>query len=360
MHNFIIEKISQKTNQFISYAEFMELALYHPTMGYYMRDQEKIGKSGDFITTSNISDIFGSIFSKWFIKQVEKNGIMPAVCEIGAGNGRFAKAFVDTWKTITDIPLTYYIVETSPYHRSLQRNLLPIGQSVFQLENLSELQPFNGLIFSNELFDALPVHVIEMHNRNLYEVMIGRDGEQLIEKLIPLSNPDILSFLEEHDLSLKEMQRIEIPVQMERVLKEISNTMEKGLVVTIDYGYTKDEWEEPARQKGSLRGYYKHQMITDVLKHPGEMDITSHIHFDCLIEKGEELELHFLLKQRQDEFLVAAGILKELEEHYDPNPFSEKSKRNRAIRSLIMEGMSSFFHVIFQEKGINILKEDLF
>lgn len=360
MQNFIIEKINQKTNQLITYAEFIELALYHPTLGYYMSEQVKIGKSGDFITTSNVSDIFGSIFSKWFLKQVEKNGIMPAVCEIGAGNGRFAKAFLDTWRTTTDIPLTYYIVETSPYHRSLQRELLPIGQFVFQVEKISELSPFNGLIFSNELFDALPVHVIEMCNGRLYEVMIGWDGKQFIERLLPLSNPDILAFLNEHDFSLQDKQRIEVPLQMEQVLKDISNIMNKGLVATIDYGYTKDEWKEPARQKGSLRGYFKHQMVTDVLMHPGEMDITSHIHFDWLIEKGEKLGLNFLLKQRQDEFLVAAGILKELEEHYDPNPFSEKSKRNRAIRSLIMEGMSSFFHIIFQEKGTQITKEELF
>ncbi|WP_442594898.1 class I SAM-dependent methyltransferase [Neobacillus sp. D3-1R] len=360
MQNFLIEKITQKTNQLITYAEFMEWALYHPTMGYYMREEIKIGTSGDFITTSNVADIFGSIFSKWFIKRVESNGITAKVCEIGAGNGRFAKAFIETWNRLTNLPLTYYIVETSPYHRSLQREILPIDQTVFQVEKISDLSPFNGLVFSNEFFDALPVHVIEMKDGQIHEVMIGSDGTQFFEQLVPLSDLKIQAFLNEYQLTLQEKQRIEVPLLMEHVLEEISAVMEEGIVATIDYGYTKEEWKDPARREGSLRGYYKHQMITNVLKHPGEMDITSHIHFDWLIQKGEELGLHFLLKQRQDEFLLAAGILNELEQHYDPNPFSEKSKRNRAIRSLIMEGMSSFFHVVFQEKGTNVTKENLF
>jgi SAM-dependent MidA family methyltransferase len=360
MQNIIIEKIKKAPHQRISYAEFIELALYHPTMGYYMRDQVKIGKSGDFITTSNISNIFGSIFSKWFLKQVKENNFAPAVCEIGAGNGRFAKAFLDTWLQITDIPITYHIVETSPYHRQLQQEILPIGENVFHVDQLIELTSFDGLIISNELFDALPVHVIEKENGQLHEVMVGWDGERFNEEKVTLSNPSIQAFIDTQNLTLVENQRIEIPLEMGSMLKTISSSIGKGLIVTIDYGYTNEEWSEAARKTGSLRGYHKHQMISNVLLHPGEMDITHHIHFDSFIHIGEELGLSFLLKKRQDEFLLAAGLLKELEENYDPNPFSEKSKRNRAIRSLIMPGMSSFFHVVIQQKGTSLTVERLF
>jgi SAM-dependent MidA family methyltransferase len=360
MQNIIIEKIKQAPNQRINYAEFIELALYHPTMGYYMRNQVKIGKNGDFITSSNISDIFGSIFSKWFLKQVKENNLVPSVCEIGAGNGRFAKAFLDSWIKNTDIPLKYYIVEASPYHRQLQQEILPIGENVFQVEQLIQLKPFDGLIISNELFDALPVHVIEKRNGQLYEVMVGWDEEGFIEHSDPLFNPIIRTYIDEQSITLVENQRIEIPLQMESMLKTISTSIGKGLIVTIDYGYTTDEWKNPARKSGSLRGYHKHQMIYNVLLHPGEMDITHHIHFDALINMGEELGLDFILKNRQDEFLVAAGLLKELEDNYDPNPFSEKSKQNRAIRSLVMPGMSSFFHVVIQQKGLSLTVNHLF
>jgi SAM-dependent MidA family methyltransferase len=360
MQNIMIEKIKQSNHQKISYAEFIETALYHPTKGYYMRNQMKIGKSGDFITTSNVSDIFGMIFSKWFLKQVKENNIAPAVCEIGAGNGRFAKAFLDSWSTATDIPLTYNIVESSPYHKQLQQEILPIGKNCYQFNDLIDLKPFNGLIISNELFDALPVHVIEKRNGELFEVMVGWDEKQFVEQRVPLVNPAIQSFIDDQNITLIENQRIEIPLKMESMLNSISNSLGKGLVVTIDYGYTSDEWKSPARKSGSLRGYHKHQMISNVLLHPGEIDITHHIHFDSLIQIGEKYSLEFLLKNRQDEFLIAAGLLKELEDHYDPNPFSERGKRNRAIRSLVMPGMSSFFHVVIQQKGTSLTVDRLF
>jgi SAM-dependent MidA family methyltransferase len=360
MLNIIIEKIKQSSTKLISYADYIELALYHKTQGYYMKNQIKIGRDGDFITTSNVSDIFGSLVSKWFLYLVTEHRIFPSVCEIGAGNGRFAKAFNDTWRRNTDIPLQYYIVETSPYHRSLQKEILPIGDNILQVDKLSDIRPFKGLIFSNELFDALPVHVIEKKHGQLFEVMIGTDGSTLREEYISLTNPNIYDYLKNQKLELADDQRIEIPLSMEDVIKDISVTLENGLVVTVDYGYTNQEWKNPLRRSGSLRGYYKHQMVTDVLLHPGEMDLTHHVHFDSLVNIGQRYDLDFLLKNRQDEFLISTGILKELEENYDPNPFSEKSKRNRAIRSLVMPGMSSHFDVVVQHKKSDVSIHNLF
>jgi SAM-dependent MidA family methyltransferase len=360
MLNYIIEKIRQSSTGLISYAEFIDLALYDKTQGYYMKNQVKIGKHGDFITTSNVSDIFGSILSKWFLALVKKNQITPCVCELGAGNGRFAKSFYDTWRKNTDLPLQYYIVETSPYHRSLQGEILPIGTDIHQVESMSDIKPFKGLIFSNELFDALPVHVIEKRHGQIFEVMVGTDGTTLKEEYISLSDPNIDEYLRSQKLELADHQRIEIPLSMEDVIKDIADTLETGIVVTVDYGYTNEEWKNPLRKAGSLRAYYKHQMVTDVLLNPGEMDLTHHVHFDSLVNIGRKYGLDFLLKNRQDEFLISSGILKELEENYDPNPFSEKSKRNRAIRSLVMPGMSSHFDVIVQKKNSDVSLHTLF
>jgi SAM-dependent MidA family methyltransferase len=191
--------------------------------------------------------------------------------------------------------------------------------------------------------------------------MIGIKNDQLCEEKVPLANPDILRFLQESKLALKDKQRIEVPLEMEKMLETIARTLSKGLVVTADYGYSNEEWHESSKAQGSLRGYYHHQMFHDVLQHPGEMDITTHIHFDSLIQKGEQVGLNWLSKLRQDDFLVKAGILEELANHYDPNPFSEVSKRNRAIRSLIMpSGISAYFHILIQQKGLNLNQNQLF
>ncbi|WML40550.1 SAM-dependent methyltransferase [Neobacillus sp. OS1-2] len=361
MITYLQKLISNSKNGFITYADYMEAVLYHPKFGYYMKEKQKIGRQGDFITTSNISDVYGRLVAKWFSHICQTTSLPAVFCEIGAGNGRFAKAFLQEWNDSIKTSLQYIIVESSPYHLKLQQEMLLPEHSVVQVGSLSEIDHFEGMIFSNELFDALPVHVIEKIDGKLFEVMVGAENNGLYEMKLPLTNPEILSFLEVGKINLKEKQRIEIPLPMEKVIQEIATVLTKGIVVTADYGYTNDEWMDPRRAEGSLRGYYQHTMIHDVLQHPGEMDITTHIHFDSLIQKGAQEGLHLLTKLRQDEFLLKAGILKELENHYDPNPFSEVSKRNRAIRSLVMpSGMSSYFHIIVQQKGLQLSESDLF
>ncbi|MBG9445253.1 class I SAM-dependent methyltransferase [Cytobacillus firmus] len=353
MLNLLINYIENTPQKMISYADYIQQALYHSEYGYYMKDDEKIGPGGDFITTSNVSDIYGRTISKWFHQLAGKNKLPFQVCEIGGGNGRFAKAFLDEWNLNSDEEIHYYIFETSPYHRKLQQDQIIFSEHIRQIDSWNEISPFCGLIFSNELFDALPVHVVEKTNDQLTEIMVTVKDGKLAEQAVPLANRDISLYLEESGLSLSEGQRIEIPLQMEQMIKSISAALNKGFVLTADYGYTDEEWQEPIRRDGSLRGYYKHSLIPNVLEHPGEMDITSHIHFDSLIRLGEKEGLNFHFMMRQDEFLLSAGILQELENHYDPNPFSPVSKRNRAIRSLITpSGMSAAFHLILQGKKI--------
>ncbi|MCD4838129.1 SAM-dependent methyltransferase [Neobacillus sedimentimangrovi] len=361
MISYIHQLITNSPNQLITYADFIYASLYHPKFGYYMKDRQKIGKQGDFITTSNISDIYGRQIAKWASAIYQKTGLPAVFCEIGAGNGRFAEAFLREWEECSNVPLKYYLVETSPYHREQQRELLRNNPAIVQFESLKEMGPIEGIVFSNELFDALPVHVIEKHDDRLFEVMIGIDENGLYEKKIPLSNRSILTFLQESGITLMDNQRIEVPLAMENLLFDISQNLISGLVVTADYGYTNEEWMDLRRMDGSLRGYFQHKMVGNILQNPGEMDITTHIHFDSFIQKGEKVDLQFVTKLRQDEFLIKTGILQELENHYDPNPFSEISKRNRAIRSLIMpSGISSFFHIIIQQKQLTVSEEQLF
>lgn len=347
------EIILNKKEKMITYAEFIQIVLYDPKWGYYMTEGQKIGKAGDFITTSNFSDIFGRLMAKWYDKQVKEKSLEPAVCELGAGNGRFAYAFIEEWKKIGNSSLTYYLVEGSPYHQKLQREFISFNEHVMQKGSLEELPLFSGLVFSNEFFDALPVHVVEMIHGQLMEIMITVKGDRLVEKRVPLNNEHIKQFIRESKLNIKDGQRIEIPLQMENVIKQIGHKLQRGMVVTVDYGYTDDEWQNPHLKDGSLRGYYKHQQINDVLMNVGEMDITSHVHFDSLIRLGEKNGLTFVGKWRQNEFLMDIGILNEIISGFDPDPFSDANRKNRAIKSLILpSGISSFFHVIIQEKGI--------
>ncbi|GGE73962.1 class I SAM-dependent methyltransferase [Priestia taiwanensis] len=339
----------------ITYEEYMGHVLYHPTLGYYNKECTKIGASGDFITTSNVSGVFAQMIARFFYKVVQDGLLPPVVCEIGGGTGKFAFDFVQEWKRLTDERLTYIIIETSPHHRQLQRERL--GEEVIQYSSLEELSTeIEGFVFSNELFDAFPVHVIEKRNGNLYEIMISfNEQQEFIEIPKKLEHPEISAYLHTYHIELEEGQRFEIPLLMEKYIQKLSRYISKSLVMTIDYGYTFEEWQQPYHRDGSLRGYYKHQMVTNPLLHLGEMDLTTHIHIDMLKEEGNRVGLTYIGEWNQRDFLLRIGILQYLQEHHDSNPFSEASKRNRAIRSLVMsDGMSPYFRVMLQQKNMNV------
>ncbi|WP_456278298.1 class I SAM-dependent methyltransferase [Bacillus sp. AK128] len=356
----VFESIEQAETHSISYSAFMKLALYHPTKGYYMKDQTKIGKTGDFYTSSSVSPIFAEMMASRFIKLINEQVIEPVIIEMGGGNGRFARQVLKTWQSESNDTYKeghYYIVESSPYHQSLIQQEVKEFQNVTIVYSLEEIQKiyekYNGIIFSNEFFDAFPVDVIRMVDNEVVEVRISANEQnKLVETLVPL-NKSLTNFIDEYQITVSEGQTYEIPKEMCSFIRELGEWIEKGIVITIDYGYLDEEWSLPFHKDGSLRGYYQHQLIENPLVHVGEMDLTTHIHFDKLIRAGQEIGLDFYKMYRQDEFLLKAGILEELKEHDDRNPFSEASKRNRAIRSLLVQGgISSSFHVVIQTKNV--------
>jgi SAM-dependent MidA family methyltransferase len=361
--DFIKSYIKKSPDKRIPFSKFMELALYHPTHGYYMKNRNKIGKDGDFLTSSLYSDVFASIFASVFSKTIELYDLPPIICELGGGTGKFANGVLDyLFLQYPDLfhQCKYLIVESSPFHRQVQQNEIKYPEKLVQMTSLQNLKKeypnFQGIVFSNEFFDAFPVEVIEKREGNLHQVYVTvNENNELCEILIPLENEKIIEYLEEQKIVLEEGQRFEIPLEMVQYIRELSRILEKTVMFTIDYGYTNKEWEFPEHKKGSLRGYYQHQLISDPYFQPGEIDLTTHIHLDALIQYGEKWGISFVQMMRQNEFLLSAGILQYLQEHADPNPFSPASKKNRAIRSLIMDGgISSAFHVVIQEKNVRI------
>ncbi|PLT34719.1 class I SAM-dependent methyltransferase [Bacillus sp. V5-8f] len=356
MGKWIQEAIDQSPDGRISYSDFINLALYSPQTGYYMNNREKIGRLGDFYTTSNLADAFGRTLARWFVHCVKEYSLPPVFCEIGGGTGRLAHSilsYIRQKEPAMEKDLKYFINDVSPFHRQQQREALTEFKYVKIIESIEKLPVIEGIIFSNELYDAMPVHVIEKKQGQLYEVCISLDEGKLIEELQPLQNANIFAFLEDQSLSLTEGQRFEVPLAMVSYIKTIAEHLQKGLIVTIDYGYTNEEWGEPAHKKGSLRGYQNHRMFENVLENPGKMDLTTHIHFDALAHYGTQFGLKNEQLLGQQEFLLKAGILEELCDHDGSNPFSEIAKRNRAIRNLVVHGgISSYFRVMMQTKGI--------
>lgn len=361
MSVFIIEKMNETKMEKVPFATFMEWALYDETNGYYMKEKTKIGKDGDYYTASHVHNVFGKVFAKTFYDVLTMENLPTAICEFGGGSGRFAYGVLEEMKTVSPkifSQLTYILIEASPYHRKLQQQLLKHFPQVKIFPDLQEakraIPHFQGILFSNEWFDALPVHLVEHQDGTLYEYFVAANNNELVWKKEKCQNKKILAWIEKYGPPLKNGQKIEVPLAMTAMLKEIAQWLSRALMFTIDYGYTKEEWSMPERMDGSLRGYYEHQLITNPLLYAGEMDITAHIHLDAFVQIGEELGLKTILSTRQDRFLLQAGILEYLQNHFDPNPFSEQSKQNRAVRSLIMDGgISQHFQVIVQGKNLH-------
>ncbi|WP_066326193.1 class I SAM-dependent methyltransferase [Anoxybacteroides amylolyticum] len=362
MSSYIVEAIMSSPKQRISYADYMNLALYDEKNGYYMKEGDKIGRTGDFYTSIHVSDVFGKLFASLFIQLVEAGKIPPCICELGGGDGKFAHAVLTEWKkaSATFEQLTYIIIDTSPYQRKKQQQTLAdFPQHVIFYKGLDDFRKqrssFSGIVFSNEFFDALPVHVITSERGQLYELFVTVKDGRLQEEKQPLENEAIFAYLRERNIVLTEEQRLEVPLAMKAFLFDHASFFDRCVMFTVDYGYTDEEWEQLPRRGGSLRGYYHHQLIANPLAYPGEMDITSHIPWDALRVYGKQAGWEWVQTIRQDRFLLAAGILDYLVAHHDPNPFSEQSRRNRAIRSLITdEGISSAFHVMIQQKGVQV------
>ena len=182
-------------------------------------------------------------------------------------------------------------------------------------------------------------------------MMITAEQNKLKEVFIPLANEEIIAYMAQMTVSLYNGQRIEIPLFMTHLSGLISTRLTNGFVLTADYGYTDQALLMPARKEGSLRSYRKHQLLPSVLTNPGDMDITHDVHWDSWIRYGEDNGLAFRQKWRQDEFLIAAGILDELAIHHG-DIFSKEAQKNRAIRTLLMNsGISQSFQLILQQKG---------
>ncbi len=351
MKNQILEQIQQSEQQFMPIDVFMAMALYGEH-GYYTKSQQKIGRSGDFYTSVSISPVFGEVLAKWIKKRIQDEQLPARICELGAGNGQLAATIMNALRE--DFPdLQYTIVESSPFHQDLIRQT---GAEVNLLTTIDELDAFSGVVFSNEFYDALPVKAAIYQDDEWMEIGVTCQSDELVETYRKL-DASSQAFIK--NLNIRKpiaAQRIELPLQMLQTYEAICQRLERGSILTIDYGITNDALTDPKHCNGSLRGFYQHQLVANILNNPGGMDITSSILFDELAKCGIKAGLTTTQMVDQRQFLLDQGIFELLVEHHDPNPFSDASKRNRAIVQFITSGgISDYFYILEQNKYSKLL-----
>jgi SAM-dependent MidA family methyltransferase len=316
----------------ISFRDFMEEALYHPEFGYYTSARNPIGRQGDFYTSSDLDPIFAKLLARKFSQMAGALGVAAenfTILELGAGRGLLAREILKHQR------FRYSILERSASMKQRQREHLK-GLDVEWIDDLPG--SLTGCIFSNEFFDALPVHRIVRRNGALREIFVTSDFSEIEGDL-----------QEPLDLPLTEGQLADICTDARRWIARIAASLDRGYHLAIDYGY--EDREFYARPRGTLMCYWQHQAIEDPYVRIGEQDITAHVNFSDLIREGTAAGLATEEFCTQMEFLIQLGVLKELESIV-PARTIEDIQRLAALKKLILpEGMGERFKVLVQRSG---------
>jgi SAM-dependent MidA family methyltransferase len=345
-----------RTDGPMTVARFMDLALYHPDLGYYQRVVE-IGKKGDFYTSPHVSALFGQLIGKQLEEMWElmSRPSVFQVVEMGAGHGHMAADILNSEKCSKEFKaaVSYSIIETSDKLRDQQQELL--GEKVSWLESLEALdeQSVTGCILSNELVDSFPVHKVCMRNGEMSELYLTEENGELVEQPGQLSDTAIAEYFGHIELS----EGIETEVNLNALawMREVSRVLERGYVITIDYGLAEADYYSSGRMQGTLRSFHQHQVSGDVFRNPGEQDLTAHVNFTALARAGEKAGLRTEGFTDQSRFLLGIGeqdIAEALAAF--PGAGIEDAKRRVAIRSLFHpQMMGNTFRVLIQSKGLD-------
>lgn len=349
----------------ISFRDWMEAALYDEREGYYCRpDRTRWGRpsdGGDYRTSPERSPLFAATFARCFAAFYAELGSPSewAILEAGAGAGDFARVLLETLASAHPRVFQatrYYIAETGDDARKRAReNLVAFTDRVeFCQNNLRGLSFDAGLIFSNELLDALPVHRVRQRNGQLRELCVGLDeaGNFTWTEQTP-TTPRLATHFSRLNVTLAEGHVAEVNLAAAEWLADAASAIKRGYVVTVDYGAEAAElYQSRERSEGTLRGFRAHQFVSDLLARPGEHDLTTTINWTGLKQAGEEAGLETISLQRQDEFLLRGGLLDELERLTAQLPTEAERLRLRlGAREMILPGgMSGSFQVLLQKK----------
>lgn len=342
----------------INFRDFMELALYHPTLGYYNRTHEKIGKLGDYYTAANVSDLFGHTIAGEIKKRRREYdaGELFTLVEFGAGTGQLAADILNDLQKDNGLNLiNYIIIEKSAGFIDRQAKKLESFQKTVSWATTEELlaNPVRGIVLQNEVIDALAVHRVVVQNKTLKEIYIDYQNEKFVEIVAEPSTQALVEYFGKFGSPLEDGQRAEVNLEALSWIESLSKILASGYIITIDYGGPAAEIYSPTRFGGTLACYFKHEVKDDPYERIGEQDITSHVNFTALIRRGEELGLKKVSFETQANFLIYGGILERLDEIQRSTAVSEvnKVKARLAIKNLIMpQAMGERFRVLIQKK----------
>ncbi len=369
----ISDRINLSSAKRITFAEYMNLVLYHPECGYYSSKEVAIGKDGDFFTSSSLGADFGELIAEHFVDmwQIMDCPQSFQLLEMGAGQGIFALDILNYLQqkhTYFYRCLEYIIIEKSHQLIAKQKKVLADFSKNNNLKiawkNWQEI-PENSLIgccFSNELIDAFPVHQVIIESGYLKEIYLTNEKKQLKEITGELSTSKINEYFQLVGIDLtseayEDGYRTEVNLACLDWLKNIASKLKKGYLLTIDYGYDAQRYYHPQRCEGTLQCYYQHRRHNNPYINIGSQDLTAHVDFTALERWGELCGLNKVGFTKQGMFLMALGLGDRLNELSSGKfNFQQIIQRRDALHQAIDPVGLGGFGVLIQSKNLNLEK----
>jgi len=344
----------------ITFAEFMRACLYHPEHGYYTRHGS--APERDYVSSVDLHPIFGRLLARQLAEMWREMDSPPEffLVESGAGTGRLAAQILNF--AARELPefyaaIRYHVVELSPARRAAHANALAAHIAAGRANSAAELPreiPI-GVIYSNELLDALPVHRVVLTRGELREIYISLDSAgKLAETVGVPSTPELAEYFRDQGIELAERQMAEVGLEASQWIEGAGRRLARGFVLTIDYGHRAHELYGRAHPQGTFLGYERHRTTEDWLRSPGEQDLTAHVNFTALENAGRRVGLAPLSLVSQSQFLLALAAANQLSDFEDSGATEVERYRTRlAFQTLVHpDGMGESFRVLVQQNGI--------
>lgn len=367
----IARRIAETPTRRITFAEYMDLVLYHPEHGYYATNAVNIGPQGDFFTSPHLGADFGELLAEQFVQMWEIMGrSLPfTLLELGAGQGLLAADILGyLYRHYRDFfeALDYVIVERSDVLRQEQQQRLQKLGDRLRWATLEEIPSgsIKGCCFSNELVDALPVHQFVIEEGQLREIYVTTQieaGEQvsLVEVTGEPSMPMLAEYFDLVRIKLPSSAypdgyRSEVNLAALDWLSIVASCLQRGYLLTIDYGYPASRYYSPARQQGTLQCYYRHMRHDNPYINIGRQDITAHVDFTALEVWGKVCGLDNVGFTQQGLFLMALGLGDRIAalSTTSNQSIQQVLRRREALHQLIDPLGLGGFSVLVQSKGL--------
>jgi SAM-dependent MidA family methyltransferase len=291
----------------ISFARYMELALYAPGLGYYTAGAHKFGAAGDFITAPELSPLFGRTVARQIA------GIMafssPHILELGAGSGKLAADIFAELEQLGRLPDSYAILEVSADLRARQQALISerLPHLLDRVHWLDELpEKFSGAIVANEVLDALPVHLVHWRDSAIAERGVAANEHGFIWQERAIGDAALSHAAQQ--IKVPDDYVSEICLAARGLVNSLAQRLEQGAMLFIDYGFGAREFHHPQRRSGTLMCHYRHFAHDDPFFLPGLQDITAHVNFTDIAECGIDAGLELIGYTSQAFFLINCGI----------------------------------------------------